>query len=91
MPEIPLDDSALSAIEHALGASLTDDHELVGADYSLHTLLDFWAGHDGDGTLVGYHDGIPIYDCTDSPSFSERDLVRALVAEVRSLRRKEVA
>jgi hypothetical protein len=56
LPDFPVDDSTLAAIEHALGGALTFDGEngerlaeprLVGADYSLSTLLDFLAGCTG--------------------------------------------
>lgn len=106
LPPIPLDDAALDAVEHALGAQLTyeaedgstlDEPRVVGADYQLDHLLTFWSGHSRDdhGTLVGYTggsgamgmfgEGVPIYQL-DGPRYSERDLLRALIGEVRRLR-----
>lgn len=98
--EFPVDDATLLSIEHALGGSLTfdrpadaadDDDEgpwLVGADYSLHTLLDFLAGctgRDPNEEYMGHADGIPVYHDTRT-HFSERDVIRALIQEVRALR-----
>lgn len=100
LPPIPLDDEALDAIEHALGAVYTfDDHEqsfglldsepiLTGADYTLDQLLDFWSGFDrSKGVLTGYAGDAPIYTF-DQPTYSERDLIRDLIAEVRRLRKE---
>lgn len=100
---IPLDNEALDAIEHALGAVYTfDDHDqalgladsepiLTGADYTLDQLLRFWSGADPveAGELAGYAGDSPIYT-SHKPCYSERDLLKALIAEVRRLRAKEV-
>lgn len=95
MPEVPVDDPALDAIEHALGGCLTYTAEdgselgeprLVGAEYQLADLLDFWAGHDRDNAvLIGYAGTVPIHRAL-TPTFSEHDLIRALIAEIRRLR-----
>lgn len=98
--EFPVDDATLLAIEHALGGVLTFDRPddaaedddgpwLVGADYSLHTLLDFLAGcsgRDPNEELMGHTaDGTPIYYDTRI-HFSEHDLIKALIREIRALR-----
>lgn len=87
---IPLDDAGLTALEHALNAVTDIDAEgerhLLGADYTLSQLLNFWSGYDpADGVMTGYIDDIPVYQ-QDKPCLSEFDLVRALVAEIRRLR-----
>jgi len=87
---IPLDDEALNAIEHALGAVyVVDDdgeHQITGAEYNLSQLLDFWSGHDhNDGILVDQWGDTKVYGYT-KPVYHEKDLIRALVAEVRRLR-----
>lgn len=84
---IPIDESALDLIDEALNACIGDDGEIVGAEYTLPRLLDFWAGHEPNAdTLIGHTaDGTPIYENT-SPSFHKDDLIRALVTEVRELR-----
>jgi hypothetical protein len=49
LPSFPVDDVTLAAIEHALGGALEmrdDLPVLVGADFSLDTLLDFLSGYD---------------------------------------------
>lgn len=102
LPPFPVDDVTLLAVEHALGASLTYDRPehagpdeegpwVIGADYTLHQVLDL---------LGGTYDP-PGLDADDNPAlvrisenlyrdvrvhYSERDLIRALVAEVRRLR-----
>lgn len=97
VPEIPVDDTALDAIEHALDAGLTyEDGEpkLVGADYNLTQLLDFWAGIDPNakGEYIGHGDPLgigieaPMYDHTDHITLRESDVIRALITEVRRLR-----
>lgn len=87
---VPLDDDALTAIEHALAAVYTindeGEHQITGAEYNLPQLLDFWSGFNrDDGVHDGYINEIPVY-VFDKPTYSERDLLRALVAEVRRLR-----
>lgn len=69
--DIPLDDFALDAIDHALNGALGDGNVTEGADYDLPDLLAFWYGADDDDVPGTYH----------------RDhLIAALVAEVRRLR-----
>lgn len=92
---IPLDDASLDLIEHALGGALEHDEDagedrLVGADFSLHRLLDFWANHEPTTEPVGQAmwggELVDVYDDTDSPAFHPNDLIAALIAEVRRLR-----
>lgn len=106
LPDFPVDDATLLAVEHALGGALTFDRPddaapddegpwLVGADYSLSTLLDFLAGCTGrdpneelikaaDPSLPGYAGAEIVYDTRIH--YSEHDLIRALINEVRRLR-----
>jgi hypothetical protein len=100
-----VDDIALAAVEHALGGALDRDWDadpdddfpfkLVGADYSLDQLLDFYAGtvgrdpneillSPGDPNLPGFT-GVPVYEDT-RVHYHTHDLIRALIAEVRRLR-----
>lgn len=108
LPPFPTDESTLLAVEHALGGALTFDRPdhvrydsddegpwLVGAEYSLATLLDFLAGCTGrdpneelirpaDPSLPGYAGAEMVYDTRIH--YSEHDLIRALIAEIRRLR-----
>lgn len=108
LPDFPVDDATLLAVEHAMGGALTYDRPdhvpydsgdegpwLVGADFSLSRLLDFLAGctgrdpheeliHSGDPDLPDYAGAEVVYDTR--PHYSEHDLIRALIAEVRRLR-----
>jgi hypothetical protein len=89
-PDFPLDDFTLDQIEHALGASYRVDedgtHHVVGADFTLPRLLEFLSGFDPERSVrVGYVGDVPLYEHPD-PVYSERDLLAALVAEVRRLR-----
>lgn len=88
---LPLDDATLTLIEEALNAGYEVDengtHRLVGAEFSLNQLLDFFSGYDANKAVdTGENiDGIPVFEYPD-PVFSTHDLIRALVSEVRALR-----
>lgn len=114
LPPFPVDDATLLAVEHAMQAALTyerpddapQDSEgpwLVGAAYSLGTLLDFLGGTTGrdpneeliqaardESDLPEWERGRDwsaaeiVYDTR--PTYSERDVIAALIAEVRRLR-----
>lgn len=102
LPPFPVDDVTLAAVEHAFGAAITfdtdewgepdlDNPRLIGADYSLHTLLDFMSGTTSDDhPLVEVKerdwDGTPRVIVDERPHYTERDIIRALIAEVRRLR-----
>lgn len=95
LPPFPVDDVTLSNVEHAMdGALIRDDSgELTvhGAEFGLPQLLDFLAGHDRDsgelleGAEMPGFPGVPVY-LSDSPTYHEHDVIRALIAEVRRLR-----
>lgn len=102
LPDFPVDDATLLAVEHAMGGAYTVDddgtHHLVGADYNLAQLLDFMAGttgqdpneeviDPGDPDLPGYAGARIVYDTRIH--YTEHDLIRALIAEVRRLRGAE--
>lgn len=95
---LTLDDPMLDAIEEALAGAYTIDDDtgdltLVGSEFTLTQLLDFYSGVDkskfvllGEGDPMGLGiEGAPIYEYPDA-TYSERDLIAALVAEVRRLR-----
>lgn len=95
LPEFPVDDSMLDRLEHALGTCWTynDDGERVhhGGDYTLAELLDFLSGYDpaleiplGEGPGL-FGDDVEWTEYP-FPIYSEHDIVRALIAEVRRLR-----
>lgn len=100
LPTFPVDDAMLDSIEHALGGTLTlerpedadpddDGPWLIGADYSLHQLLDFIAGHDEENLIhLGDSGGIPTYEYP-FPLYHPNDVIRALITEVRRLRTPE--
>lgn len=82
----PVDDATLGALEHALDATLTftPDGEpvVVGAEYSLGRLLEWLSGpsevlEDPETPLV----------TRVQPAYSTSDALRALIGEVRRLRR----
>lgn len=84
----PIDDVTLVALEHALDYTLTLDDEgnpisSGAAEYSIHTLLDFLAGCLDDDGLVEGSDGVYT---DDRPHYTERDVILALIGEVRRLR-----
>lgn len=89
-PYVPVDDSALCQIEHALDGTYAEGEdgnpELVGAGFTLTQLLDFWSGYDESrGVLKGRSGGVPLYVHPESV-LSTTDLINALVAEIRRLR-----
>jgi len=91
LPPFPVDDSTLDLLEESFKAAYTiaedGEHQIVGAEFNLPRLLDFLSGSDPDRShLIGYSgDGIPIYEMWDQ-HYSERDVLIAMVAEVRRLR-----
>jgi hypothetical protein len=89
LPSFPVDDVMLDAVEHALGGAYTVDpdgtHRLVGAAYSLSHLLDFLAGYEPEAT-VPLSDG-PIVEYVGGVLYRPDDIIRALIAEVRRLRK----
>ena len=100
LPDFPVDDFVLDQLEHALNTSVEvlDDgsYSPVGGEFTLNRLLEFMSGYDPERrSLIGYTAGIfgegdpagaiPIYESWDE-HYSERDVMRALIAEVRRLR-----
>ncbi|MGD9752395.1 MAG: hypothetical protein AB7W59_15510 [Acidimicrobiia bacterium] len=103
LPPFPTDDATLAAVEHALGGVLTyepecgygpplDEPRRIGADYSLQQVLDFAGGTigDPDGVVVQIDDinGLPAF-LDERPHYTERDVIAALITEVRRLRDEE--
>ena len=82
----PVTDSILDLVEHALNGALDDNHELVGAEFSLHQLLDFLSGYD---PAKVEQIGEDIYKYVGGPLYHYTDIIRALIAEVRRLRPQE--
>lgn len=107
LPPFPVDDFTLDQLEHALDTCLGDvredgSHELVGGEFTLSKFLEFMSGYEPDRChLIGYTDtipgtdiptegAIPIYEHWDQ-SYTERCVIRALVAEIRRLRASVVS
>jgi hypothetical protein len=93
MKAFPTDDVTLDALEHALGGHLifdepADGTELVprleGADYSLSQLLDFYSGYDPKLSVPTDHPDT--YEYVGGPLYTERDVIRSLIVEVRNCR-----
>lgn len=98
LPPLSLDDAMLDNVEAALktcygGKDEDGNQTLVGGDFTLHQLLDFYSGYDkskliftglGDPMGLGLQDA-PIYEYPD-PMYHPNDLIRALITEVRKLR-----
>lgn len=98
LPEFPTNDAMLDRLEHALGTCWTyadkDERIHVGGDYTVPELLDFLSGYDPSLAVpLGEHPGLFGDDVEWTeypfPTYSEHDVIRALVAEVRRLRAEE--
>lgn len=101
LPPFPVDDFTLDQLEHALNTAIevADDGQWkpVGGDFTLSKFLQFMSGYDPErATFIGHVGGIPgaenlfdnpvpMYESWDQ-SYSEHDVIRALVKEVRRLR-----
>jgi len=90
MIEIPLDEDGLQRILDALDTRIdfNDDEtlRLVGGDFTLTTLLDFYSGYDSSKlSFDGYAGDTPVYSYPDT-LYSTHDLIRILVEEIRRLR-----
>lgn len=95
LPDFPTDNAMLDRIEHALGTCWTynDDGERVhhGGDYTLSELLDFMSGYDSSlaiplGTRPGLFGDDVEWSEYPFPVYTEHDVLRALLVEVRRLR-----
>jgi hypothetical protein len=88
---LPVDDEALSHYKHALGASFALDEEgnhiVVGAEFTINDLLDFYSGFDPetDTMFEGFVGGMEMTSAT-KPVYSEKDLICALIGEIERLR-----
>lgn len=99
LPDFPVDDATLLAVEHALNACLArdgvdddgnDNWKIIGADYDLAKLLEFLSGYD-KSKEVPYvdEDGHEVPDFIEykgGPVYHPDDVIRSLIAEVRRLR-----
>lgn len=87
MSKFPVDEQALRLLKEALNTSYEVDedgnHALVGGDFSLYQLLEFYSGYDPSKLETEYGDAILFYP---DPMYSLRDVVEALVDEVLRLR-----
>ncbi len=94
MIPIPLDAEGLQRIEDALNVSYAVDedgtHSLVGGDFTLSTLLDWYSGYDEsklihEGTAETFMGEVEMTTYPE-PVYHPNDLIRVLVEEIRELR-----
>lgn len=85
MDSFPVHDQALKMLKEALNTAYEVDkdgnHTLVGGDFSLYQLLEFYSGV--DTTKFEDEHGILVYP---EPVYGLRDVIEALVDEVLRLR-----
>ena len=93
-PSFPVDDITLDALEHALAGAYTIDEDgqviVTGADMSVTALLDFLSGYDPTKAvplLNEYDQPVPDWTEYPDPIYHRDDVLRALIAEVRRLRK----
>lgn len=96
LPAFPVDDVTLANVLHSLdGAYTVDDdgtHHLVGADFTLSSLLDFLSGYDetklirgGDMGTTPFGEPVEFTEYPD-PLYHPNDVIRALAEEILRLR-----
>lgn len=94
MSDFPVDESTLNNIKHALGARLDDIGDgnpvVVGADFTLSRLLEFYSGYDPSTNVsLGEMDtpfGRGEVDEVQGEMYTVNDVLSALIAEVERLR-----
>jgi hypothetical protein len=100
LPDFPVDDDILDRLEHALGTCWTFDDGggkvHAGGDYTMAELLDFLSGYDPTlaiplGPAPGPFGGDVEWAEYPFPVYSEHDVLRALIGEIRRLREAESA
>jgi hypothetical protein len=100
LPPFPLDDDVLDRLEEAIGTCYgppgpDGGPTLVGGEFTLTTLLDFYSGYDpakeidlGSGPdPMGFGGDVRWTEYPDA-CYSERDVMLALIHEVRRLRKE---
>jgi len=86
---VPVDDGALNLLVEALDfhwVSVDPDGTHHGSgEFSLHDLLLFWSGYDPakEELIEGYDN---MYEYTGGPVLTHKDVILALIDEVRRLR-----
>jgi len=96
MPDFPVDESTLNNVKHALGARLDDQGDgypiVVGADFTLHQLLDFYSGYMPETNrplgMIETPFGRMEAEEVEAELYTVHDLIEALIAEVERLRGK---
>lgn len=94
MPDFPVDESTLNNVKHALGARLDDNGDgnpiVVGADFTLSRLLEFYSGYDPSTNVpLGEMDtpmGRMEAEEVQGEMYTVNDVLEALIAEIERLR-----
>jgi hypothetical protein len=81
MMSFPVDDHVLTLLEDAMRGGFEVDpdgtHRLVGAEFTVNKLLDFYSGYNPENVVNEVYLGT---------LYTKDDVIRALIAEVRRLR-----
>lgn len=87
MDSFPVDDAALNTIEAAIAVSYDFDDDgnrvLIGGDFTLDQLLDFYSGFNPKTDLEPDDEN---NDYITIPLYSRHDMILALIHEIRRLR-----
>lgn len=94
-PTVPLDEVSLGMIETAMATSYRVDpdgtHRRVGGTLMLDDLLNFWSGYDSTREVPAVdehgHEIPDVFVYEGGSVLSEHDVIRAMIAEIRRLRR----
>lgn len=93
MVSVPVDEVSLKLLETALDyhfKGIDDEGNPIGVgEFSLHRLLDLWSGYDSSLEEVeddGSESGLVMTVYRGGPVLTSKDVILALIAEVRRLR-----
>lgn len=90
LPPFPTDDVTLALPDHACRGAISDEGDVVGADMTMPQLLDFLSGPSEVDVIrtEDCYDMPPTIEVRREPAYSETDVIRALIAHIRTLQKE---
>lgn len=87
LPPFPVDDVTIDLLDHACRGAFDEEGGVVGADMTVQQLLDFLSGPSETDPVGSIEVAVPIY-VRREPAYSETDVIRALIAHIRTLQKE---